>query len=177
MFNSKSTCIFNRYSIYILLLVVPFLTGCDALGSGDDDPEPIVEVGVIAWDAEAGATGPEASILPDGFTVLDAPDEVQAGTPFEVTVTTLALNGCYERDREDIEQQDEVIEITPYDRDPSAGSGDSCPDVVGALDSTVELQFDTPGEALIRLNGQRVIGNDFSNRDDTVIEHDVTVVE
>lgn len=167
----------GKYIALPLLIVALLLSGCDAFGSGDDDPEPIVEVGVIAWDAEARAAGPEASILPDGFTVLDAPDEVQAGTAFEVTVTTLALNGCYERDREEIEQQDTVIEITPYDRDPSAGSGDSCPDVVGALDSTVELQFNTPGEAIIRLNGRRVLGQDPSDSESAVIEHEVTVVE
>ncbi len=110
------------------------------------------------------------------FEPLTAPDTVQVGESFEVEVRTVAANGCYEADRVETERDALLIEVTPYDRDQTDAET-ACPHVIGLLKRTLDLQFDAPGEALIRLNGQRVIGSDFSNRDDTVIEHDVTVVE
>ena len=164
-------------TIPLALLLSPLLIiGCDLLGNDDGST---VEVGIVEWEIEQAATeeGPASSNLnTETFEPLTAPDTVQAGVSFEVEARTVAPNGCYEADRVETEQDALLIEITPYDLDRTDAEG-ACPDVLGLIKRTLNLQFDTPGEALIRLNGQRVIGNDFSNRDDTVIEHEVTVVE
>ncbi|MES3630545.1 MAG: hypothetical protein PPP56_10305 [Longimonas sp.] len=163
-------------AVGLLLLAASFsLTSCDLFGSDDGSA---VDVGVVDWKAEpASVETPASSKLNlETFEPLTAPDTVQAEVSFEVTARTVAPVGCFTTEREDVEQESNTIAITPYDRDPR-GPGDACTDNVITLPRTLDLQFDTPGDALIRLNGQRVIGNDFSNRDDTVIEHEVTVVE
>jgi len=159
----------------LLLATALFLTGCDLFGSDDG---PAVDVGIVAWETgQASAATLASSLNLETFEPLTAPDTVQANTTFEVVVRTITATSCYEAARTDIDTDDaRVVGITPYDHDPTA-SDVVCPDAISTVERTLDLQFDTPGDALIRLNGQRVIGNDFSNRDDTVIEHDVTVVE
>jgi len=159
----------------LLLATALFLTGCDLFGSDDG---PAVDVGVVAWEAEPASVETLASSLNlETFDPLTTPDTVQVGQSFEVEVQTAGPNSCYEADRVETEQDALLIEVTPYDRDRTGEDGLQCPQEPIIIKRTLDLQFDTPGEALIRLNGQRVIGNDFSNRDNTVIEHDVTVVE
>ncbi|PEN08793.1 hypothetical protein CRI93_03280 [Longimonas halophila] len=163
----------------LLLATALFLTGCDLFGSDDGSA---VDVGIVEWETDASNNASAQTYSASGepytedFEPLTAPDTVQVGESFEVEVRTVAANGCYEADRVETERDALLIEITPYDRDPTDAET-ACPHVIGLLKRTLNLQFDTPGDALIRLNGQRVIGNDFSNRDDTVIEHDVVVVE
>ena len=160
----------------VLCTLLLFVAGCDLMSSDDDGPT--VDVGVVAWETEQASaeTHTSSELNLQTFEPLTAPDTVQAGVSFEVTARTVAPVGCFTPEREDVEQEGNTIAITPYDRDPR-GPGDACTDNVITLPRTLNLQFDTPGEALIRLNGQRVIGNDFSNRDDTTIEHELTVVE
>ena len=147
--------------------------------SGSPGAGSTIDVTLVEWQTEQAATeeGPASSELnSEAFEPLSAPDTVQTGTSFEVEARTVAPVGCFTAEREDVEQEGNTIAITPYDRDPR-GPGDACTDNVITLPRTLDLQFHTPGKALIRLSGQRVIGNDFSNRDDTVIEHELTVVE
>ncbi|PEN08794.1 hypothetical protein CRI93_03285 [Longimonas halophila] len=171
------THIRTSLAVGLLLLAASFsLTGCDLFGSDDGSA---VDVGVVDWEAEqASVETPASSKLNlETFEPLTAPDTFQANTTFEVVVRTITATSCYEAARTDIDTDDaRVVGITPYDHDPTA-SDVVCPDAISTVERTLDLQFDTPGDALIRLNGQRVIGNDFSNRDDTVLEHDVTVVE
>jgi len=167
----------NLLAVGLLLLATAlFLTGCDLFGSNDGSA---VDVGVVAWETEqASVETPASSKLNlETFEPLTTPDTVQVGQSFEVEIQTTGPDSCYEADRVETEQDALLIEVTPYDRDRTGEDGLQCPQEPIIIKRTLDLQFDTPGEALIRLNGQRVIGNDFSNRDDTVIEHDVTVVE
>ena len=161
-----------------LLVATLLLSGCDLMGS--DDNGPTVDVGVVAWETEQASveeTHASSGLNPQTFDPLTTPDTVQAGESFEVEVQTAGPNSCYEADRVETEQDALLIEVTPYDRDRTGEDGLQCPQEPIIIKRTLNLQFDTPGEALIRLNGQRVIGNDFSNRDDTVIEHELTVEE
>lgn len=178
--NTLTTKFVSNYLALPLLVVALLFSGCDLMSSDDDSPA--VEVGIVAWETDASNSASaqtyNASKEPytEDFEPLTAPNTAQAGESFEVEVRTVAPNGCYEADRVETEQDALLIEITPYDLDRTDAEG-ACPDVIGLIKRTLNLQFDTPGEALIRLNGQHVIGNDFSNRDATTIEHELTVVE
>jgi len=168
--------------LLICMSVVALLCvgGCDLVDSGDDGPA--VELGIIAWETNASsdalATAHAESREPytEDFEALTAPDTVWAGESFEVDVRTVGPTGCYEADRVETEQETLLVEVTPYDLDPTDAET-TCPDQPVVIRRTLDFQFDTPGDGLIRLNGQRVIGNDFSNRDETVIEHELMVVE
>ena len=176
----ESTASGRLLLICMSLMALLYVAGCDLIDSGDDGPA--VELGIIAWetnaygDALAKAHLESREPYTDDFEALTAPDTVRTGESFEVEIQTVGPTGCYEADREETEQEALLIEVTPYDLDPT-DSETACPDEPIVIKRMLDFQFETPGEALIRLNGQRVIGNDFSNRDETVIEHELTVVE
>jgi len=176
MINLDINSLPTELLVGISLTIWLFLGGCDLLGDNDG---PTVDVGIVAWVTDASGdvsvqSHVESEIME--FKPLSAPDTVQVGQSFEVEVQTAGPNSCYEADRVETEEEALLIEITPYDRNLNE-EGFQCPQEPIIMQRTLNYEFDTPGEGLIRLNGQRVIGNDFSNRDDTVIEHELTVVE
>ncbi len=163
-----------------LCTLLLLITGCDLFGSDDG---PTVDVGVVAWETDASnsasaqAYSTSKEPYTEDFEPLTAHNTVQVGESFEVEVRTVAANGCYKADRVETEQDALLIEVTPYDRDRTGEDGLQCPQEPIVIKRTLDLQFDAPGEALIRLQGRRVVGSDFSGGSDTVIEHELTVVE
>ncbi len=83
---------------------------------------------------------------------ITAPDTVQAGSPFAVTVSTFGSSGCIRPDESHVQQAVLSADITPFDS-VWVGSG-ICPADWRAHPRSVELTFDTPGAGLIRLHGR-----------------------
>jgi len=84
--------------------------------------------------------------------VVQAPAEVAANTPFDVTIATFG-DGCTTGGDAGVVVTDNVATITVTDlqRQPAA-----CPQPLVRFPRTVTLQFATPGEGVIRVEGQRV---------------------
>ncbi|MFO8231382.1 MAG: hypothetical protein R6U20_01820 [Longimonas sp.] len=117
-------------------LLIGVTTGCDFLGGSNDAQEV---VGFIGEDIVSTAP-------------LAAPDTVQAGTSFDVTVTTFGPNLCWQASREEVEREPMRVSITPYDKSPS---GDAvCADAIAEMERTVSVTFEEHGEATIVVNGR-----------------------
>lgn len=167
-----------RFILTTILIALLPLMGCDTVFGTDDDPDP--EIGIVAWvdppSDNVDATASASSILGD-YLALSAPDTVEAGVSFDVTVTTLGLNGCWRADREEIETEGDpptAVTITPYDR---LSGDDACTLAIVALPRTIDLQFDAPGTATIRVVGREVDGSDPLDSTLIEIEHELVVVE
>jgi len=84
--------------------------------------------------------------------VVQAPAEVATNTPFDVTIATFG-DGCTTRGDAGVVVSGNVaiITVTDLQRQPAA-----CPQPLVRFPRTVTLQFATPGEGVIRVDGQRV---------------------
>lgn len=144
------------YNAAALLLLVLFWSGtaCDFLGGSNDTEEVI---GFVTEDITA--TPP-----------LVAPDTVQAGEPFEITVTTFGPNLCWQAAREEVVREPMRVTITPYDRAPAGNT--ACADAIAEMERTISAQFDTLGEAAIVVNGRTGWVND---PEPVTLTHTVTV--
>ena len=107
-------------------------------------------------DRHIGVLGPHHQA--DG--VLAAPETVQVGRRFAVTVTTIGSSSCVEADGADVAVNGLVAEIVPYDLDYTHGTCtmDYAPHPRLAL-----LRFDKRGIGTVR-----VIGATWSGFMDTV---------
>ena len=131
-------------------LLIPVITGILVGSCGIIGPDGNLEIGQLI----------------DWLDPLVVPDTVLVGRPFLVTVTTMG-SGCTRVDKTEIEFQDNVATITPYDYEDF--SGGDCPLVQLALHREVELRFPTVGDGQVILRGR-----DSSDRIVTVTR--VTVV-
>lgn len=121
--------------------------------------------------AAAAASGPGDAT--EGS--LEAPGQVRVGERFTATVTTVGLDGCWEPLGEDVSVEGLRAEIVPFDTDATE-EGVACTQALVFLDHPVELSFEEPGEAVIRVEGRRVVGPDGSESEPLALETAVTVV-
>lgn len=99
-------------------------------------PEGEVRVGVIT----GFGMGPDAS----------APDTVEQGAPFEVSVRTFG-NGCTTEGETDVRAVGAgTVEVTPYD----VHVGHVCHDILRIIDHRATLVVHEPGVLLVRFRGQ-----------------------
>lgn len=83
---------------------------------------------------------------------LVAPDTVEAGVDFPVTVTTLG-GGCERGGETESEVRGGVATVTPYDYTHLHAA---CPDILRTFVHTASVRFTVPGEATVRAQGRRV---------------------
>lgn len=124
----------SRSPVAALALLLPLLGGCP-------------EVAGPAADQQVGVVDSEYLDVP----VLVAPDTVQAGVRFGVTVTTLGYSGCWKAAGAATAQNGAVVTITPYDR---VLQGAACTAALEQLSRTVELRLDEPGVVVVRVEGR-----------------------
>ena len=101
-----------------------------------------------AWSTAVGFI--EAGGVEPGPLVV--PDTVQAGAPFEITISTFGSSGCIRPDDSEVRQSGALVDVTPYDS-VWAGSVPCLPDW-RRYPRGIELRFDAPGSGLIRLHGR-----------------------
>jgi hypothetical protein len=161
------------------------LVGCALMlvACSEDVSSPgdlVATLGVVAWTDAPADFRDEVEVESGDWDVedwgnrppLEAPAQVTAGVPFTVTATTVRPNGCWFPGEHSKESQGNVATITVHDY---RADSDVCTMIIGWTSREIELRFDEPGEALIRLVGKRIAGEDFGGGEETVIEHPVVV--
>lgn len=103
---------------------------------------------------------------------IEAPQSAVAGEPFEVTITTFG-GGCDDPGSAVVKTDALLATIEPYDF-TVADEKTACPDILKMMSRSVQVTFQQPGEAVLRVVGLRV---DASNRDGVqeVIDRTITV--
>ncbi len=84
--------------------------------------------------------------------VILAPDTVQAGETFTVTVQTYG-NGCVEADDVEVAITDNLAILTPYGLISIPGRNEACPEVERRPEHTSQIVFEEPGSATLRVRG------------------------
>jgi hypothetical protein len=132
--------------------------------------------GILEFSAGTASTAAQTSVPETLSGSIEAPDTVQAGESFPVTVRTVGLDGCWEPVMEDVSVSGLVADVIPFDS-AEAPEGAACTAALELLDHGFSLTFDEPGEATIRVEGRRVVGRDFEEVEPISMEEQVTVVE
>ncbi|HEV2148514.1 MAG TPA: hypothetical protein VGR37_14015 [Longimicrobiaceae bacterium] len=132
-------------------------------------------VGILEWIQDA----PRASLaaLPEtdpGATVLVAPDTVQAGVPFTATVTTIGPSICWKADGAEVRAEAAAAVVTPYDLTAESEEV-ACGSALVTLPREVELRFTQRGQAVIRVTGRKVVGQDIQGGSQVTVEKRVHV--
>lgn len=107
---------------------------------------------VVADESVRWSVTPGSDVLAPPRVII-APDSVDAGVAFDVTVTTIGLSGCWAAAGEWVGQGDGVLEIIPTDVHSGA---EVCTDMLSYLAHPSRVRLDTPGEWTIRVKGRRL---------------------
>ena len=99
-----------------------------------------VEVGIVHFYGESEG-------------VIEAPEAVDAGEGFTVTVNTYG-GGCTSAEWMSVDSDDQTVELVPYDREES---GD-CSAVLLRLPHTAEIEFSSSGAKTLIVRGRQVSG-------------------
>ena len=114
-----------------------------------------VEVGIIHFYGESE-------------DVIDAPETVDVGERFSVTVNTYG-GGCTSAEWMAVDTDDDSVELIPYDREESG----ACTAVLFRLPHTAEIEFSSSGTKTVVVRGRQVSGEHeapFVVRRDLVVE-------
>ncbi|HEY0036122.1 MAG TPA: hypothetical protein VGB66_05505 [Longimicrobium sp.] len=151
-----------------LILVSALLAGaaCNRLDNFFPAPEVGRYVGIVEWSASNVQTFADPAM-----GVITAPDTVTAGQPFQVTITTVGPSGCWRADGAEKAVQGNLATITPFDR----VEGELCTGALVSLPRSVELRFDTRGEATIRVYGRRVRDGNLNAATERTVEQRIIV--
>lgn len=159
----------NPRSLAFLALVLT--TACaDPTGSAGHR-----EIGIVEWisGAQASSSLLSEAVSSEMAAVITAPEEVQAGVPFEVTITTIGPAICWRADGAETQVEGDLAEVVPYDFNPQ--SEFACGAAIIELPRTITITFAGPGDAIIRVNGRKVVGGDTSASTSTVVEKQILV--
>jgi hypothetical protein len=147
-------------SIIAVAAVALAATACDMATAPRNDRS---RVGIIEWQSASASTLAANATFDAGdpydAPVIVSPDTVQAGVPFDVTVTTIGASGCWKADGARVSAAAMLAVITPYDLAPTHwANGDPmfCTGALVSLPRSVQLTFGQAGEATIRVEGRVV---------------------
>ena len=142
-------------------------------------PEGKRVVGIVEWDRNS--TRAEGAFFAESAPVVDlrldplvAPDTVQSGVPFTAIVSTFGPSTCWWEAGAEMSLEPAAATITPYDRTLETEDGD-CPDSYRFLRREVELRFEHPGVAVLRVTGRKVLGSNFDRSTPTTVEKRIYV--
>jgi hypothetical protein len=151
-----------------LILISALLAG--AACSGAENFLPEIEtgrhLGIVEWSRSDVQTFADPAM-----GVITAPDTVTAGQPFQVTITTTGLSGCWRAAGAEKAVQGNLATITPFDR----VEGEVCTGALVSLPRSVEVRFDTRGEATIRAYGRRVVDGNLNAATERTVEQRIIV--
>lgn len=162
-----------------MALLLPGLLASAVACTVFSGPETETVRGILQFQPDVETTA-SASTSPDGPTdasegSLEAPDTVRVGETFPVTIRTVGLDGCWAPAGEDVTVEELTATVVPFD---STGEreGVACTAALVHLDHEVRLAFGAAGEAVIRVEGRRVVGRDGTGTEPLALEDTVTVV-
>lgn len=163
------------YRILVSIAVWPAMLAI--LAACDSTTEPPVNSdfpGIVAWDDPpayvlsqappdhvADTSGLEPGPIPTlAIPGLETPDTVDAGASFKVKVTTALPNGCWKPGAVERSTEGKLATLEVYDHGPQ-DLFQPCILIASFPTREIELQFDQPGEATIRLFGRRIQGEAY----------------
>lgn len=158
----------------LALAVTLAAAGCTVTsGPGTETVRGILGFGPEGSSAAQTTADPGGDVATRGS--LEVPDTVQVGEGFTAAVRTVGLNGCWSAAGEDVSVEELTATIVPFD---STGrrEGVACTTALVSLLHEVELSFGEAGEATVRVEGRRVIGQDGTDSEPMSLEAPVTVV-
>ncbi len=157
-------------------LAAALLGACDGAALATAPAGGVHAVGILAWVAKPGAAPVPANA--PGATAprpgVSAPDTVSAGVPFPVVVTTVGPTVCWVASGAQVEMQPAVATVTPFDYTPE-DHWTACGDALLELSRSVSVTFPQPGEAVLRVQGRRVVGGNFQAEERVVLEKKIHV--
>jgi hypothetical protein len=152
-----------------LLPALPLaLAACDSVMG----PPLVRRVGILEWRMSVSPADPEA---PSPFgPAVTAPDTVEAGVPFTIRVTTIGPSLCWRAAGAEVEQGAARAVVTPFDWTPESEEI-GCADAVTHLPREVRLRFARRGDALLRVEGRRVVGRTLADTERVRVERRIHV--
>jgi hypothetical protein len=125
---------------WLLLLAASSLSACQSITSGAETRTGVIDSPYLRTAA------------------LVAPDSVNAGTPFTVTVTTLGYSGCWQAVGVREEYFASGVTLVPVDQIHDG----ACTGMLSELPRSASLRLDQPGTATLRVDGlKEVAGGGF----------------
>lgn len=167
----------KRRAVTLGMVALMVAAGCEDPatpgGAGQD-------LGIVAWTSAPSGFVAFADLPGNGWTEDDwgarpplmVPDEVDRGVPFTAVVTTALPSGCWSAGGQETSTAPLSARITVYDHRSNA---EVCTLLFGWATREIELRFDEPGEAVVRLVGRRVVGDAIDDGQEMVVERRVMV--
>lgn len=121
----------------LVLVAAVLLSSCDTILSPEEDRR----VGVIAF-YDMGVT-------------IGAPDTVQMGVPFEISIMTYG-NGCMSEGATEVRVRGLQVDVTPYDIHSGARV---CTDILNSFPHKTTVTLPTPGLARFLFHGEQTPEN------------------
>lgn len=120
-------------------------------------------LGVLTWSAGAQELPPGAQRVPGMFSfeeatagpIIVAPESVQAGQEFQVTITTVG-GGCEEAGDNGVILGNRVANVHVYDFTTAVKPGVACTLIFKQFKHTVTLSFAEAGRNTIRVWGRQI---------------------
>jgi hypothetical protein len=159
---------------YLLVTTTLFLGAACDTATGPATSTRII--GILEWQpATSGAS--LLGIADPAHTRISAPDTVDAGTPFNVGITTIGLSGCWNEDGAQSAVSGLLATVTPHDRVTTDidGAPAFCTAALVELDRTVSLVFASAGTATLRVNGRVVVDGQVDNAQPLTVEKQIVV--
>lgn len=163
-----------RLAVPVLALAVAVAAGCTVTsGPGTETVRGILSFGPEGSGGAPATADPGRNGALQG--TLEVPDTARVGKSFTATVRTVGRNGCWSSAGEDVSVDGLTATIVPFD---STGQRENvaCTMALTSLLHEVELSFGEAGEAVVRVQGRRVIGREGSESEPMSLESTVTVV-
>jgi hypothetical protein len=135
-------------------------------------------VGILEWHAGSGGSA-LAGIAEPAETRVVAPDTVDAGTPFDISVRTIGRSGCWSQAGAESAVTGMLATVTPYDRVTTSIDGEPafCTGALVDLERTVSIAFASPGTATLRVNGRIVMDGELDGTQPVTVEKQIFVRE
>lgn len=167
-------------TVFVAIALVAF-TACQLITGPTNK-----HMGIVEWAASANATSSMGDAVPArdmpwdsvllGDPVLEVPDTVDAGVPFDVVVRTYGPTTCWKAAGGDVARTDSTLRLVPYDIDEEATRDRLCGNAVIRLPRTFSASFPRAGTATVRVTGRKVIGSAGSSMDNYAVTLEATVV-
>ena len=130
-------------------------------------PESSRQLGVLQYEGLGLLNGPTVadphhpirwSIEPGEYVTyapnaIEAPDTVDAGASFRVSVHTIGPNGCWRAAGMDVARSGRTVEFTPWDEDSGA---QVCTQILSVLRHGAPMALSEKGEWTLRARGRLV---------------------
>lgn len=121
---------------------------------------PILIAAVALFGCDSSPSAVDTLVRPatlsfyGNLDVISLPDTAVVGVPFTASVRSYG-GGCVSKDETRIELSGQSASIRPFVREPAENAHVACPDILYFFAHDLELVFNQPGQATVRVFGIR----------------------